>query len=148
MLSCFENREEGMLLFLMGLLGLVWCWGDSGPQWSCCVAWVTKYNKNWGGTGPLSAQNTALPLTPRMGSFRRVGRQPPLGIDRNVFVMVTAMGRKMNGHLYSSNTGRKRNFTSWAWMSSVHRLKQNHELGLLRLTCLHQQHQWQELAIL
>lgn len=81
MLSCFEehfedegneeNRGEGMAPISHGaswpnlVLGSLWA------QWSCCGAWVTKSNENWGGTGPLAVQNTGLPLT-----SRRVGRQP------------------------------------------------------------------------
>lgn len=42
-------------------------------------------------------------------SFQGESGGSPLGMDRNVFLMVTTMGRKEKGHLLSSNTGTKRN---------------------------------------
>lgn len=66
-----ENREEGVASFSHGapwptlVLERLW------TRWSCCGAWVTKCNENWGGTGPLSVQNTGLSLI-----SRRVRRQP------------------------------------------------------------------------
>ena len=52
-----------------------------------------------------------------------------MGTDRNAFMMVTAVGRKANGHYsYSSDTGRGV-VQSGTWRSHVCGLKQKRELG-------------------
>lgn len=86
MLHCFEgyggeggneNRGEGMAPVSQGapwpVLVLGRLWAPGALLWGM----VTQCTENWGGTGPLSGQSTALPLISRMGG--QGGREAPLG---------------------------------------------------------------------
>lgn len=106
MLHCFEgycgkegneNRGEGMAPVSQGapwpdlVLGRLWASG--------ALLWgmVTQCSENW--EEPVRFQYRAQPYLSLQGWGGRRSGGTPLGMDRNVFRMVIALGRKVRGRL-------------------------------------------------